>query len=62
MGTMHSPKLKGETKDKRSESMQNKSLKNRNTGSVIIKENIRSDSEARRKYIVREEQEKKQSS
>ena len=42
--------------------MQNKESKNRNTGLVIIKENIRSDSEARRKYIVREEQEKKQSS
>ena len=42
--------------------MQNKESTNRNTGLVIIKENIRSDSEARRKYIVREEQKKKQSS
>ena len=42
--------------------MQNKESTNRNTGLVIIKENIRSDSEARREYIVREEQEKKQSS
>ena len=44
--------MRSETKDKRNESMQNKESKNRNTGLVIIKENIRSDSEARRKYIV----------
>ena len=58
MGTMHSLLLRSETKDKKERINAEQRIKNRNTGLVVVKENIRSDSEARREYIVREEQEK----
>ena len=62
MGTMHSLQWKSETKDKGFNAVQKHRSKQKYRVCNSKGKHMRSDSKARRECIVREEQEKKQSS